>query len=1025
MLLAKKIAAWLAVVLFAAATAIALLQPVYPNPFRPEVGLDRFLYPTETNAFTRLPSITTHLNDLEVKVGEDGQTNLWVVGDGGAILHSPDGGRCWEAQGTWAPKDTQPTCGPRDLWDRMELIPTATAGQAAPTQTPVQAPISAALKPGQSSPEVPRWRSALREAGYETGEAPADPETNDKGMAPAVAAFQRDKGFAADGLISNQTRVLLDALPSPSASGIGSEPIGSEPTDAMSQSGRGQTPAETTVMPPGLNAVDFLDAQTGWAVGANGTILKTTDKGMRWTPQTSGNDQSLSAVQFLDAQTGWAVGESGTILKTSDGGATWLPQSSGTKSWLTAVQFVDVQTGWTVGRAGTILKTVDGGAIWEPQASGTQTSLSALQFLDTQIGWAVGDGGTILKTVHGGATWEPQASGTSAWLSAVQFRDAQTGWAVGDERTILNTIDGGATWVPQDSSTEASFYAVQFRDAKIGWAAGSEGTILKTTDGGATWVPQTRGTKSLLYGVQFPDAQTGWVVGDEGTILKTIDGGATWVPQDSSTEASLYAVQFFNAWSGWTVGGDGTILRSDDGGATWVPQASGTNTVLNAVQFLDAQTGWVVGDEGTILKTGDGGTTWKPQASSTKALLTAAHFLDAQTGWVVGDEGTILNTSDGGATWKSPLAPYSIGPAPWYWGACLLSIALLVFSAWPQRPEVTERGVADLLASDRPLRDKGEADALDLGVIAASLSEFLRNRHTEAPLTVAVTGDWGSGKTSLMNLLRQDLMDKRFRPVWFNAWHHQKGEQILASLFAHIREQSIPPLASWRGLRFRWQLLVRRGVPVWLPVTLLLFVLALLVGYLWKEFPVYVVSIWAVLCDPEQLWHKDWQTLTRLFTVLAGIGGSILGLVHTLQGFGLDPKKLVTVNPENRKAQGLDPGARARFAREFRDVTECLKPRKMVIFIDDLDRCSQQSLIEVLEAINFLASSGDCFILMGMSPGWVEACVGLEYEHTWPGPWPRSTPTGTTPRSDPPSRGAASRATTWRSSSTSRSRYPI
>ena len=48
--------------------------------------------------------------------------------------------------------------------------------------------------------------------------------------------------------------------------------------------------------------------------------------------------------------------------------------------------------------------------------------------------------------------------------------------------------------------------------------------------------------------------------------------------------------------------------------------------------------------------------------------------------------------------------------------------------------------------------------------------------------TLGVVGEWGSGKSSLMNLLRADLRDWGFRPVWFNAWHHQKEQHFLASL---------------------------------------------------------------------------------------------------------------------------------------------------------------------------------------------------------------------------------------------------
>ena len=79
------------------------------------------------------------------------------------------------------------------------------------------------------------------------------------------------------------------------------------------------------------------------------------------------------------------------------------------------------------------------------------------------------------------------------------------------------------------------------------------------------------------------------------------------------------------------------------------------------------------------------------------------------------------------------------------------------------------------------------------------------------------------------------------------------------------------------------------------------------------------------------------------------------------------------------RAKALEPGARARFASEFRDVTSFLR-RKMVIFIDDLDRCSQDNLIDILETVNFLATSGDCYLVLGISPEWVESFAALKYE---------------------------------------------
>jgi photosystem II stability/assembly factor-like uncharacterized protein len=73
---------------------------------------------------------------------------------------------------------------------------------------------------------------------------------------------------------------------------------------------------------------------------------------------------SLYAVSVLDSDTVTAVGADGTIVRTTDGGATWERQTSGTKNFLAGVSFVDANTGTAVGVAGTILRT-DGGATWE------------------------------------------------------------------------------------------------------------------------------------------------------------------------------------------------------------------------------------------------------------------------------------------------------------------------------------------------------------------------------------------------------------------------------------------------------------------------------------------------------------------------------------------------------------------------------------------------------------------------------------------------------------------------------------
>ncbi|MFA4948485.1 MAG: YCF48-related protein, partial [Candidatus Krumholzibacteriia bacterium] len=80
-----------------------------------------------------------------------------------------------------------------------------------------------------------------------------------------------------------------------------------------------------------------------------------------WTQQTSGTARGLNGVRFADANTGVAVGIDGTILRTTDGGVTWVRQDSGTTADLYAVHLMNTNTVVVAGEGGAILKTTTGG----------------------------------------------------------------------------------------------------------------------------------------------------------------------------------------------------------------------------------------------------------------------------------------------------------------------------------------------------------------------------------------------------------------------------------------------------------------------------------------------------------------------------------------------------------------------------------------------------------------------------------------------------------------------------------------
>jgi hypothetical protein len=89
------------------------------------------------------------------------------------------------------------------------------------------------------------------------------------------------------------------------------------------------------------NNIYFVDNNIGWVVGLGyggfiggdtGLILKTTDGGLNWIEQTSGINTNLNSVCFINQNTGWAVGNNGTILRTTTSGVIPVELTSFTAS---------------------------------------------------------------------------------------------------------------------------------------------------------------------------------------------------------------------------------------------------------------------------------------------------------------------------------------------------------------------------------------------------------------------------------------------------------------------------------------------------------------------------------------------------------------------------------------------------------------------------------------------------------------------------------------------------------------------
>lgn len=319
----------------------------------------------------------------------------------------------------------------------------------------------------------------------------------------------------------------------------------------------------------------------------------------------------------------------------------------------------------------------------------------------------------------------------------------------------------------------------------------------------------------------------------------------------------------------------------------------------------------------------------------------------------------------------------------------------------PTRPLYSE-SISDHSVSDQP----ASQDSLGFTPYVEGVAQFLLNDRTKAPLTLSIEGEWGSGKTSFMEMLRralcnggkipatgQELTNNRTKTVWFNAWRHDKNEELWAAFALTFMEEMAAGRGRWKNFqasfRLNWERVSDWG------------------GIVWESFRfAAVATIWMIIAGAiliqvltgngglsevlEQVTGKKLlpRDLTWLFT-----GSSVLGIlvfafmavrrVDELVGnpFKQDFKKYLDAPDYADRISFLE-----HFHRDFNKVVQAYQDgKKVFVFIDDLDRCEVPKAAELMQAINLMISeAAPIFFIIGMDREKVAAGLAAKFEKLLP-----------------------------------------
>lgn len=315
-------------------------------------------------------------------------------------------------------------------------------------------------------------------------------------------------------------------------------------------------------------------------------------------------------------------------------------------------------------------------------------------------------------------------------------------------------------------------------------------------------------------------------------------------------------------------------------------------------------------------------------------------------------------------------------------------------------------------------------DLLGYSVYASAIAGFVLHAETPVPLSVSIQAPWGAGKSSLMKMIRDQLdpEDKRkaagyvasigltlrdvlkilkkrmggmkesvddsnsgeakgISTVWFNAWKYESSEQLWAGMVDAIISQLAArmPLAEREAFYLRLHLsrmdagVIRRkvynrllesalSVMVWLIPLVIIALILLVIGQSVLASMLLnllggaglVTGAFAVC---RWFWKKAESARFSLAPYL-----SIPDYSRSLGSIHLMDEDLERVMRSAQAAQG--------------------QSGKVVVFIDDLDRCSPSKVSSVVEGVSMLLASDSyrCVFVVGMDPQVVAASLDCAHK---------------------------------------------
>lgn len=269
--------------------------------------------------------------------------------------------------------------------------------------------------------------------------------------------LQRD-GVSAQALVNEQragrAKETMDALLTQLAESEAGEEAKAELVTAVEEAEYKLEDAhyvmDAPVFAPPLMDIWFANEQQGWASGAYGTLLYTTNGGQMWQDWAHNVDNPdqlhLNGVIGVADGALYLASEWGTVFRSTDSGISWTRHETGYDgSYFGVLVNPETKTVFAYGLRGTVYRSTDGGDSWTQRQSKARASLLGSSAIDGTLIF-VGQGGTAVLSRDDGDSFQALVQPLRAGIYGIaQLPDA----------SYMVSGDGGSRPLVMDSAKPA------------------------------------------------------------------------------------------------------------------------------------------------------------------------------------------------------------------------------------------------------------------------------------------------------------------------------------------------------------------------------------------------------------------------------------------------------------------------------------------------------------------------------------------------------------------------------------------